>query len=925
MPLVALAVALFFSGLSALVFETLWLQLCGLLFGNSVWAGALILSSFMAGLALGNLLAATRVWRRIRPIYAYVLLELAVGIAGCLIVFALPSLGPALRPFFQALWTHQTTLLVLRFVLSFLILLVPTTAIGLTLAVLVGDSVVRRYQFGPTVGLLYGANTLGAVAGTIVCEAFLLRAFGMIGTGVAAGVANLLAAAIAASIGRTCRAELQPPQTDWSFAAVFRGSFRWLVIGFVTGLLLLTLEVVWFRFLRLYVASSTIAFATMLAVVLAGIAIGGVAAGVLQRFTRDTQRFISILLLLAALAAILCYVWFPASAAQSVEGSYDLDRWPQIALISIALMFPVSCLSGMLFPLVTAMVESRAGEPSGSLGVATFVNTIGATIGPLLATFLLLPALGFQTSLVLCAIAYGALGIFVSLGSHAVVSWSLAVLLLIVLALFPYQRAQTHLAHARELYAPEGSYLVKQVNGTADTFQLLRRDLYGEAYYYRLLTNSFSMSATSPPGQRYMRLFAYLPILLNPEATRALLVCYGCGVTADALVRARQLQHIDTVDISQEVYGLAPDYRSAGYVNPLMSPKLRHHLQDGRFYLQATPELYDIITGEPPPLKAVGTVNLYTAEFFSLMRSRLAQNGIASFWLPIYQLTAEERKAILRAFHEAFPNSSVWSGTEDEWVMLGVNGERRQLTRAEMHRLWGDDGTRADLVRIGFEAPAEVAASFLMDGDGIEEYTAGSPALTDNYPRRLTDARADESVTYRFAWKYIEASPALRRFSLSPAMQAMWPELTEQELRPFFELRAAKFLHRMIGTNKLADLDYYLRNTRLRSPVLVALGTDEFRVKIARRVGTIAAVADLVAGALADRDLKSALVWLQKKPEAQLGKEELALLVYLYCLDGRIGDAERVAAKHAAVFANDGSTAWLWSKLQTDFGFHPPQ
>src|SRR5262249_58781263 len=58
---------LFLSGIGALVFETLWLRLSGLAFGNSVWASALILSSFMAGLALGHPIAPSSTIRRRPP------------------------------------------------------------------------------------------------------------------------------------------------------------------------------------------------------------------------------------------------------------------------------------------------------------------------------------------------------------------------------------------------------------------------------------------------------------------------------------------------------------------------------------------------------------------------------------------------------------------------------------------------------------------------------------------------------------------------------------------------------------------------------------------------------------------------------------------------------------------------------------------
>src|SRR6202030_608619 len=179
-----------------LIFETLWLRLSGLAFGNSIWAAALILSSFMAGLALGTTIAASAKFRS-RPLKLYAALEIAVAVFGCTIVFGLPVLGELLRPLFQALWSHQTILLALRVLISFVILLIPTTAMGLTLPVILEDRYLGSSHFGKAIGILYGFNTLGAVVGALVGELFLIKAFGLWGTSLAAGLLNCFAAAIA--------------------------------------------------------------------------------------------------------------------------------------------------------------------------------------------------------------------------------------------------------------------------------------------------------------------------------------------------------------------------------------------------------------------------------------------------------------------------------------------------------------------------------------------------------------------------------------------------------------------------------------------------------------------------------------------------------------------------------------------------------
>src|SRR2546423_86378 len=252
---------LFFSGIGALTFETLWLRVSGLAFGNSVWSAALILSSFMAGLALGNAIAAFSRIRRWRPLRLYAVLELAVAFFGCTIVFALPLLGEWLRPLWQTLWNYQPMLISVRFILSFLILLVPTTAMGLTLPVLMEDPALRRTDFGRAIGFLYGCNTLGAVAGALLGEAYLIEAFGLGGTGLAAGLASCVAAVIALLVGRNdaTTAPIIPESViPLRVQISFRPPWRLLFVSFGTGCVLLALEVIWFRFLRLYVAPSSI-------------------------------------------------------------------------------------------------------------------------------------------------------------------------------------------------------------------------------------------------------------------------------------------------------------------------------------------------------------------------------------------------------------------------------------------------------------------------------------------------------------------------------------------------------------------------------------------------------------------------------------------------------------------------------------------
>jgi len=934
------SVILFLSGTSALLFQTLWLRLSGLAFGNSVWSAALILSSFMAGLALGSAIAASSTVGRLRPLQVYAGLEMIVALFGCTLVFSIPLLGEWMRPVFQALWNHQQLLNVLRFAVSFLILLIPTTAMGLTLPVLMEDPLLKRQEFGRSLGFLYGGNTLGAMAGALLGEIYLVQRFGLLGTAWTAAGVGCAAAAMAWTLARAEPKPAGKARVRLQLRILLEASPPWrlLLVSMGTGAILLGLEVIWFRFLRLYVASTSIGFSVMLAVVLGGIGLGSLSGSLIPDRILPRRRLLPLLLLLAASATLLSYLFFPVPVHPPNVPTFDRAFAQRVGLLSLALMFPVAFVSGALLPAIATCVQSEVAGRMNSTGLTVLFNTIGSACGPLLAAFLLLPRLGFQSSLILCAAVYAGLALLVSQkeswsarGIPGIAMVALSAAFILILAIFPYHRDEIHFANARRPYEADGSVLLKKIEGTADTFQLLRRDLYGQPYYYRLVTNSYSMSATLPRSQRYMRLFAYLPIALRPESENVLLVGYGVGVTADAFKRNARLKHLDIVDISNEVFDLADFYTGPGYSNPLHDPRVTTFVQDGRFFLQACPARYDIITGEPPPLKTAGTVNLYTQQFFSLIKSRLKEGGVASFWLPVYQLTTDETKAILRAFHNVFPNASVWATSDLEWVMIGLNPPLEKPDKELAHKLWTDPTSGPDLVRVGLEVPEQIPASFAMDAEGIDRMTQGVAPLDDFYPKRLTDVPPDPNAAYQLGYSYLEATGALERFFASSLIRDLWPNERKELLESLFSIRETRYRSEMSGSNWLAELDLYLRHSQLRNPVLAVQNSDELRLALAQRfVVTSHALSpdvshDLVAGALARRDFGTAIRLLEEEKGRGFSNiNDFYLLIYLYCHTGGVDKAEALANAQAGSIQRDWFVDWLWGELQAEFGFRPP-
>ena len=716
-----LSVIFFLSGAASLLFETLWFRLSGLVFGNSSWASAIVLASFMAGLAIGNLLSTRLVGRFDRPLRVYAALEVFTGIAGLILVLVLPRLPAMLAPLFR-LFLDAPLLHAARLACAFVLLLIPATMMGATLPSIVSALSRHDANFGRVLGLLYGCNTIGAVAGTLAGELLLIRVAGVQGTGAIAALCSIAAGGAACFV----RSPLPAPSRRAGEGGGEGLPWRLLFAAAASGFALLALEVIWFRVAILFVLSTTLAFAVMLAVILAGIGIGAlIASAVMSRFP-DADSYAPVVAAASTAALVLSYSGFTPFLGGSMAVLVD----------SVRLMLPVSILSGVLFTLIGRAVARVVGDDTRATAMVTFANTIGAAAGPIVAGFALIPSIGVEASFFAVAVLYAAVAVLLIRSDVPRLALAAAgSMAALTLFLFPFHLMENDLLPKAMRYYRD-SRVVAIREGPTETAVVLRKDYAGEPYVHRLFTNGFSMSATTFASKRYMSAFVYLPLALRPNARSALLISYGVGVTAKRLTEARQIASIDVVDISKDILDLS-SIVWPGKENPLADPRARVHVEDGRFFLLTTPRRFDLITGEPPPPKCAGIVNLYTREYFQLVRDRLTADGIASYWLPVYQLSEPESKAIIRAFCDAFDDCSVWSGAGAEWILIGSRGQPAAPVYADFARQWRDSISGPQMIRLGFESPEQIAATFIADAAALRSLTAGSAPLTDDFPLRL--------------------------------------------------------------------------------------------------------------------------------------------------------------------------------------------
>jgi predicted membrane-bound spermidine synthase len=766
----AICLVFFASGMAALVFETLWFRQVGLVLGNTVWASALVTASFMGGLAIGNGFAIRRGHALTRPLRVFAGLEIVVAITGSSLVFLLPvaeRAAPGLA------WASGAALDAARLVGAFVLLVVPASAMGTTLPVLARTLGARDPNFGRVLGRLYGWNTLGAMAGTLCAEALLVPTLGVRGTGLVAGALDLAAAAGAWLLDRR-QAPLEA--TPRRSGALPPAASRIGLAAALAGALLLALEVVWFRFLLLFVAGTSSTFAVMLGVVLLGIAGGGLlGAAWLGRRPGDT-RYAFVIALLAGTGTVATYAAFDpgrwgAPGRQMVE-------WHETAMACLALMLPVCVASGLLFTFLGNSLRGDTPEASEAAGLLTLSNTVGAMFGALVAGFVLVPLVGVERSLFGLAAGYGLVAAIAAPSAPGGRRGALlgGALFVAALVAFPFGSfAERHVRTVESYWRNSpGERVVAVEEGLTETVFLLRDDFLGQPLRWRLLTNGMSMSSTHYPSRRYMGFFVWWPVALHPAPRRALVISYGVGNTTRALAAIDEISRIDVVDVSAGVLRMSPRIWPDAQDDPLRDPRVHVNVEDGRFFLLAARGRYDIITGEPPPPKSAGIVNLYSREYFHLLRERLEEGGIVTYWLPVLHLAPREAQSIIRGFCDVFPDCSLWSGFGHEWMLAGSRGHRPPADESRFARLWRDPRNLSYLRAAGFESPVDLGTTFLADAPQLAALTQGAPPLVDEWPYRVDPRRqgiyGDDS--YR---RLMDVGGARARFTASHWVREWWP------------------------------------------------------------------------------------------------------------------------------------------------------
>lgn len=728
-----LQLCFFLSGFAALLYETAWTREFAFVFGTSELAVSAVLAAYMAGLALGAAIAARYAPRITRPILAYGVIELGIGLGALLVPFAIRGLMGIYVGWLGGLSNvpEEVSLLSALFHLagSFIILIPCTALMGATLPLLARHAVRSEDQIGPRIGLLYSVNTVGAIGGALTAAFVLLPELGLRQTiYVGAGLNGLVFLAAAAL------ARVASPRSDIT-QAPSQGPFLILPLIAVSGMVSFIYEVLWVRMLGYVLGGSTAAFATMLASFLLGIALGSaVAAPIARRTARASTGFVVVQVGIAVFA-ILTF-----SLTEFLPGwARALGASPEAllpgAVLSVLILLPVTLCVGATFPFAVRILAQDADDAAAASARVYAWNTLGSIVGSVGAGFFLLPWLGFHGTVFLGSILNVGLAVaaaFWLMRGRVLVALMGLALLVGAGIVFSRPPPPIQLLVTNSLTGMPAPGDLSYVGvGRSGTVSLIRTP-----YAWRVVTNGLPESAMQlpavPPDQfRESRWLSILPVMLRPAAENMLIIGLGGGNTLSAVPSS--VDEIDVIELESEVVEAnrrVGDARRGG--DPLKDPRLNLRLGDARGSMILTDALYDAIVSQPSHPWTSGASHLYTREFFEMARSRLAPGGVFVQWMGLSFVDVDLLRGLIGTLDEVFENVAVFRPRGGGAIIFAASDEPFDLRESVLQAA---DRIPEDMATIGVYTPEDVLAAMVLDPPAAKEFSKGADPITDDWNR----------------------------------------------------------------------------------------------------------------------------------------------------------------------------------------------
>lgn len=726
------------GGVAALGWEVIWQIRSSLALGVSAKGTALTLAVMMGGMSLGAFVMGRALKEKTvrQPMHIYGVLEMIIGFCGLL----LPAAFGAVETMDTWVYAREPEAAPVIHILGIALAQgVAAICMGATLPVM---GLAAR-PFRTSLAALYGLNTLGAAFGALLAAFFLVPCFGLTRAGWALAAADFTVGVLAFLL-RPEKSAPAPVAEKAKFTSRLSPTAEEGIV-IVTGFATFALEVAWFRSITAAFQSTTPAFAVMVASVLLAL---GAAAKIVPLLRRRVSlgsvlSWAGILILLATpvierFDLIVCYhqpdiavlAQRHALPSAGIEALYYLLLILRWFIVTLYVAGPPMLLLGVAFPWIL-----DAPQTPRRWGKLYALNTLAAIAGSIGAAWLLLPLIGFAATAWLAGAVVAVTGVALAPKARRVTWGSLAAGALVVAVACQSGVGTTRAQGLVQIGYQKPTKLLESYQGPEATVSVVEYANGGSA----LVVDGFIASGQFGPDKakfgHYMPWMGHLPMILARDPEQALVICFGTGQTANAVMQENP-RHLDIVDINPRIFKLAHNFPANHGV--LQNPKATPIVMDGRAYMRRVTKTYDVITLEPMPPTFAGVNALYSQEFYREARAKLNPGGMIAQWVPFHLLSVADAKSIAKTFQSIFPNAILWIDPMSKTgVLVGTTDDNGNL--GSSFPGFGRPASGRDLTK------AQVMAAVQLTREQLQRYDADASIITDDN-QLLAYGRAVESA-----------------------------------------------------------------------------------------------------------------------------------------------------------------------------------
>jgi len=747
----------FMSGLSALIYETVWVRQLSLIFGSSHLSASILISTFMLGLALGSRFAGIWADRTKDLLRIYLYIHIGISLSAAVspgFIWIIDKLFISLAGIYDVQWF----LISISGIISFCFFIIPVFLIGATFPVMVKLFDTDHEYVGIRSAKLYSINTIGAITGVVLSSFIFMRYFGITQTLYIAVFVNAGIAAFAYFV-LPGKLKFNDETYGWALPSNFigtrtSGNSRLVKSGifyiiFISGFSGLILQQVWIKLFLVILGSTIYSFAIVLMAYLLGLVIGSYLTVFYLKRSKTRNFHLSFISLMIAVLTLVTYSFFDNLGGITYVIVSLLNEVPAYAffiqlLTTLVFMLPVTILLGSILPLGIHLYLDKNNGIGKRTGTIYMINSAGSALGALLGGIVLLRFFDLKEVLIMTCLLNMSAFLYLSYNRYRTrkilwLSYSFASILVIFILIntsnlnngkllngFYYQ--QKRLSSGYEVEKVSGDELVFFKEGVNSIVSVHKKgDLLA------LKINGKADASNLKEDQQTMLLTGHLPSLFYPgEPRNALIIGIGSGITIGAAL-CHPFNEIDCVELEEAVYEASRFFHLENK-NYFENPRVKVHIEDARNYVRKSKKKYDVIISEPSNLWIAGMANLFTTEHYQNCLALLSERGVFGQWIHYYSLKEEEFLTLVKTFSEVFPNVQCYKAGETDVLLIGSKEPLYFDIRMTVQKLHNRPYVLADLRKFGISEPWTLGVLYMTDREHLLLKSSRVTVMSDNNP-----------------------------------------------------------------------------------------------------------------------------------------------------------------------------------------------